>query len=481
MPDNQTLRISPRKDSYADWYLDVIKAGGLASYSDVPGCMIIEPNGTALWEMIRSLLDARIKATGHRNVIYPALIPQSLIDREASHIGGFAPELARIDRLHGEPLADPLCLRPTSETLIYADWAKKVRSITDLPILINQWGNVFRAERRTRPFLRTFEFHWQEGHTAHATAEEAMEETRRMLEEYRQLIEGKLAIPTIPGRKTDSERFAGAEATFTIEAMMQDGKALQSATSHYIGSGFPAAYGIRYQAGDNELRPIHATSWGLSTRIVGAIIMVHGDDAGLVLPPVVAPTQAVVLTIQDAKTVKAAGYDEAARSLVDRLASAGIRCEGDFSADRLGQKQFKWEKFGVPVRIVFGLSEMTGGTLTLIRRDTNARLTLPAETITDSLPHLLAEIQSDMHARAKSRLTENTVLVRDHDEVREIGDDSNRFFVGGWCGDTAKEAELKETLGLTIRCIPFEALSAEPRCLMTGRPAVQQVVVGKAY
>jgi prolyl-tRNA synthetase len=255
----------------------------------------------------------------------------------------------------------------------------------------------------------------------------------------------------------------------------------KSATSHYIGSGFPSAYGIRYQSGENELRPIHATSWGLSTRIIGAVVMVHADDAGLVLPPLVAPIQAVVLTIQDAKTAKCQGYNDAARTLVERLLGAGIRCEGDFTGDRLGQKQFKWEKFGVSVRIVFGLNEMTNGAITLIRRDTNARITLLADNIADSLGKLLAEIQADMYAKAKARLTHNTVVVRTLDQVREMTEDCNVFFAGGWCGDPIKEAELKESLGLTIRCIPLHALSSEATCFMTGRRAVQQVVVGKAY
>lgn len=482
---SEQTRITSRNEDYPRWYLDVIAAARLASYSDVPGCMIIEPNGWALWERVTEIFDARIKATGHRNVRYPALIPLSLLQRETEHVEGFAPEFVTIYSLNGTKLEDPLVLRPTSETIMYADFAKKVASRSDLPIRINQWCNVWRAERRTLPFLRTFEFFWQEGHTAHATEAEARTETLDMLREYRQFAEGTLAIPCIPGLKSPGERFAGAVDTYSIETMMQNGKALQSATSHYLGQNFARAFGIKYAYGTGQFEFAYQTSWGMSTRIIGALIMSHSDDKGLVLPPRIAPVQAAILLIVDSKTSADEelrnGFLDAVRHQLDH---AGVTSVLDATDRKLGLKQYDWEKQGIPLRIVVGASEIKQGNVTIIRRDTSTKMTVPLGGLGAAAKLLLDRMQSDLLVAAQERLRQKSRVCVTLDEIRSAFKEGNFFVHTGWAGTKEDEAGVKEAGdGVTLRCIPLEegTMGRVEKCWLTGRPAKHQVILAKAY
>ncbi|HAI98304.1 TPA: proline--tRNA ligase [Candidatus Peribacteria bacterium] len=481
---SEQTRITPRSEGYSRWYLDVIAAARLASYSDVPGCMIIEPNGCALWERVTEVFDARIKATGHRNVKYPALIPLSLLQRETEHVEGFAPELATLTHLGGTKLEDPLVLRPTSETIMYADFAKKVASRSDLPIKINQWCNIWRMERRTLPFLRTFEFYWQEGHTAHATEAEAQQEVLDMLQEYRRFVEGTLAIPCIPGRKPPGERFAGAEDTYSIEAMMQNGKGLQSATSHYLGQKFSRAFGIQYSYGVGQSEFVYQTSWGMSTRIIGAIIMSHSDDKGLVLPPRIAPVQAAILLIIDKKTSVdeqlREGFLDAVRRQLDHV---GVTYVLDATDRKLGLKQYDWEKQGIPLRIVVGASEIAHGQVMLIRRDTSAKMTVPLGGLGAAARLSLEEMQSALFTAAQERLRQKSRVCTTLEEIRAAFKEGNFFVHTGWAGSKEDEKGVKEAGdGVTLRCIPLERTPQHvDTCFLTGRPAEHQVILAKAY
>jgi prolyl-tRNA synthetase len=479
---SEQTRITPRRKDYSRWYLDVIAAARLASYSDVPGCMIIEPNGCALWERVTEILDARIKATGHRNVKYPALIPRSLLNKEAEHIEGFAPELTTIYARGGAQLEDPLVLRPTSETIMYADFAKKVAAISDLPIKVNQWCNVWRDERRTLPFLRTFEFYWQEGHTAHATENEARTEVLDILEEYRRFAEGTLAIPCIPGIKTPGERFAGAVDTFSIETMMQNGKALQSATSHYLGQNFARAFGIRFSFGENQFDYAYQTSWGMSTRIIGALIMEHSDDKGLVLPPRIAPIQAAILLIIDSKTSVDKERDGFIASVHQQLENAGISHIVDTTDRKLGLKQFDWEKQGVPLRIIIGASEIERNQVMIVRRDNSARSTVSVADLGTTARDLLDRMQSDLFAAAKECLRAKSRVCQSLDEIRTAFKEGNFFVHTGWSGSKDDEKGVKEAGdGVTLRCIPLEKTARVEKCFLTGRPAEHQVILAKSY
>ena len=472
-------KITPRGEDYSKWYQSVVSAAELASYTDVPGCMILEPNGWGIWERIQQVFDKRIKATGHKNAQFPMLIPLSYIQKAQDHIEGFAPQLAMVEKLGGKQLEDPLVLRPTSETIIHTYFAKKVQSRKDLPILINQWANVFRMEMRTRPFLRTMEFFWQEGHTAHATEEEAIEEVLKMLGQYREFIEQTLAIPCITGEKSAIERFAGADKTFTVETMMQDIKALQSATSHYLGQTFSKAFGISFEE-DEEERFAHLTSWGMSTRIIGATVMSHSDDKGLVLPPNVAPTQAALLMVRDSQSTGDSRIATLQNRVCDALGNLDIRYEVDNTDERLGRKQFKWEKYGVPLRIVIGTKEAESDSITVIRRDTSNRETISADAM-DRLPEVLNNFQSNLFNQGVERLKANSVCLETYDEVVRAFEEGNKFVYTGWAGSSEDERKLKTDLGITIRCVPQEQQSDVKICFMTGKPAREQVLLAKAY
>lgn len=480
---SEQTRITPRSEDYPRWYLDVIAAARLASYSDVPGCMIIEPNGCALWDRVTEIFGARIKATGHVNVRYPALIPLSLLQRETEHVEGFAPEFAMVERLFGQKLEDPLVLRPTSETIMYADFAKKVQSRQDLPIMINQWCNVWRTEKRTLPFLRTFEFFWQEGHTAHATEDEARQEVMAMLGEYQRFIEGTLAIPCIPGRKTPGERFAGAVDTFSIEAMMQNGKGLQSATSHYLGQNFARAFGVKYSFGQGEFEYAYQTSWGMSTRIIGALIMSHSDDKGLVLPPQIAPVQAVILLIVDPKTSADERRGGFLASVRQQLENAGISHVTDATDRKLGLKQYDWEKQGIPLRLVVGTAEIDRGQVMIVRRDASTKMTCSLENLGMEATRLLDVIQNDLFAAAQQRMQQRIRTCASLEEIRAAFKEGNFFVRTGWAGTKEDEAGVKEAGdGVTLRCVPLaEPTERVEKCWLTGRPAEHQVILAKAY
>ncbi len=475
---NINFRITPRAVDHGQWYQDVIRAAGLAAYSEVPGCMIIEPNGCALWNRIRNCLGARIEATGHEDMMFPTLIPYSYFKREERHIEGFAPELAMIERLRGKVLEDPLCLRPTSETVIYRYFAERIQTRADLPIMINQWANVFRVEQRTLPFLRTMEFHWQEGHTAHFSEEEARAEALLMGEEYRRFIQDELAIPCISGRKTPRERFAGAVDTYTIESLMPSGKALQCATSHYLGSEFAGAFGVQCIGAGGALMPVHTTSWGMSTRIIGAIIMTHADDRGMVMPPRIAPVQVAILPVGGAD-------DEAIQAMVravrDQLAAVGIRVRVDVSGERIGRQHYAWEKRGVPLRLTIGRTEVAAGTVTVTRRDTGEKVVLSLAGVEEKVAALLEAQHHSLLGCAAGRLADRTRTIETLADL-EVGQaEGAGLFAAGWAGGEAEEVMLKERFETTIRCIPDRPCVTLPRCFLTGQPAREQVLIAKSY
>ena len=475
----QEQTIVPRDTDYSKWYHSVIDGADLLSETDTPGCMIMNPNCWAIWERIQRVFDERIKETGHRNAQYPLLIPRSYIESEAEHVDGFAPELAQITEMKGKKLDDPLVLRPTSETIIHTDMAKKVKTRDDLPILLNQWANVFRMEMKPRPLLRSFEFFWQEGHTAHAEEEEAQEEVLRMLVQYQEFIEQTLAIPCVTGEKSAIERFAGADRTFTAETMMQDIKALQSATSHNLGTTFSKAFGISFEEDEQE-HFAHLTSWGMSTRIIGATIMSHSDDKGLVLPPNIAPTQAVLLGMP-----KASMSTEKLEAYQGRVTSAlrnglGIRFEVDNAGGRIGKKHFKWEKYGVPLRLVVGEKEIDKQEVMVVRRDTSEKIMLSIDNL-DQLNVMLGEMQQGLFDQSAQRLANNSMEIDDYVDVKSEFKKGNKFVYTGWAGTAEDEKQLKKSTGITIRCVPLEKKTDFPTCFMTGKPAQEQVLLAKAY
>ncbi len=475
-------KLPSRQEDFAEWYNQLVLRAELADYAPVRGCMIVRPYGWTLWENIQQALDRRFKATGHVNAAFPMLIPRSFIEKESKHVAGFAPELAVVTIGGGEELEEPLVLRPTSETIIGHAYARWVQSYRDLPILINLWNNVVRWELRTKLFLRTLEFYWQEGHTAHATAQEAIEETRRMLDVYTDFAVNEAAIPVIPGRKSDSERFAGADQTFSIEAMMGDGKALQSATSHNLGQNFARAFEIRYLDRQGQLQYCWTTSWGLSTRFIGAIIMVHGDDQGLVFPPRLAPLQAVIVPIFKTESEKEL-TTEAAVKVRDALASAGIRVRFD---DRDGVSPgFKfndWEMRGVPLRIEIGPRDVAAHSVVLARRDRHGREgKTPAgmEAIVETVSQTLEAIQRSLFERALAFREQNTRQVSSYDELKSAVETG--FAFAWWCGDGECEARIKEETRATTRCIPIDQPSGSGACVLCGRPAKEQAVFARAY
>ena len=461
---------------FAKWYTDVVKKAELASYSGVRGCMVIRPYGTALWENIRDTLDAEFKRLGHENVMMPMFIPESLLQKEKDHVEGFAPEVAWVTHGGEEKLAERLCVRPTSETLFCDHYAQVIHSYRDLPKLYNQWCSVVRWEKTTRPFLRTMEFFWQEGHTMHETAQEALEETERMLNVYADFAEKCLAIPVIKGVKTDKEKFAGAEATYTIEALMHDGKALQSGTSHYFGDGFAKAFGIQFTGRDNKPQYPHQTSWGMSSRIIGAIIMTHGDDNGLVLPPAVAPTQVIIVPIAMHKE----GVLEKAEELRERLSKV-CRVKADTSDNSAGWKFAEYEMKGVPLRLEIGPKDIEKNQCVIVRRDNREKIFVSLDELETRIPELLQAVRDGLYEKALKRREEMTYTAKNLNEMKDIAENKPGFIRAMWCGDLACEEKLKEVAGVTSRCMPFEQDKFSDVCVCCGKPADKMLYWGKAY
>ncbi len=462
---------------FAQWYTDVVKKAELMDYSTIKGFMILKPGGYAIWENIQHELDARFKKVGVENVYMPMLIPESLLQKEKDHVEGFAPEVAWVTHGGTEELVERLCIRPTSETLFCDLYKNIIHSYRDLPKIYNQWCSVVRWEKSTRPFLRSSEFLWQEGHTAHATAEEAQEETIRMLHVYEDFCRDVLAIPMVTGQKTDKEKFAGAEATYTMEALMHDGKALQSGTSHNFGDGFAKAFDIQYTDKDNKLGYVHQTSWGLSTRLIGAIIMVHGDDSGLVLPPKVAPTQVMIVPIQQKKE----GVLDACKKLLDEMVEAGLRAKMDDSDKSPGWKFAEAEMRGIPVRVEVGPRDLESGECVLVRRDTREKITVPISEAATRATELMDVIRDDMFRRAKEHLDSHIYDAHNYDEFVNMVEHKPGFIRGMWCGDVACEEKIKEDTTATSRCMPFEQETIADTCVCCGRPAHKLVYWGKAY
>ena len=467
-------QIADIETDFPRWYTDVVIKTKLVDYGPVKGTMVIRPYGYAIWENIQKELDARIKATGHQNAYFPLLIPYSYMTREAEHVEGFAPEVAVVTVGGGETLAEPLVIRPTSETIFGEMYSKWLQSYRDLPILINQWANVMRWEKTTRPFLRTSEFLWQEGHTAHATEEEAMEETMKMLGVYKEFAETCLAIPVFTGRKTEKEKFAGAVATFGMEAMMHDGKSLQAGTSHYLGQNFAKAFDIQFLDKDGTHKYAYTTSWGVSTRLIGALIMAHGDQRGLVLPPVVAPVQTILIPI----AAKKEGVLEAVKNLKEQLVSAGIRADSDTTDNSPGWKFNEWEMKGVPLRIELGPRDIEAGKMVLVRRDTHEKTEAPLEYAAETVRKLLAEIQSNLLEMARKRKEERVVTAETMDELLQ-GVEGGNFVKAGWCGCRECEDAVKEKTAASARVL-VEDEHAE-KCVCCGKEAKHVVLFARAY
>ena len=462
---------------FAQWYTDVVKKAELMGYSSVKGCMIFKPAGYAIWENIQKELDRRFKETGVENVYMPMFIPESLLEREKDHVEGFAPEVAWVTQGGLEPLQERLCVRPTSETLFCDFYQKDIHSYRDLPKVYNQWCSVVRWEKETRPFLRSREFLWQEGHTAHATAEEAEARTQQMLNVYADFCEQVLAIPVVKGRKTDKEKFAGAEATYTIEALMHDGKALQSGTSHNFGDGFAKAFGIQYTDKDNKLKYVHQTSWGMTTRLIGALIMVHGDDSGLVLPPKIAPVQVDVIPIMQNKD----GVLNKAYEVKEALVKAGLRVKVDDTDKKPGWKFSEQEMRGIPVRVEMGPRDIEAGQAIIVRRDTREKTTVAIESLAEEIKNILDKMQTEMLERARTHREAHTYVATNYDEFKDVVANKPGFVKAMWCGDQACEDKIKEETTATSRCMPFEQEHLSDVCVCCGRPAKKMVYWGKAY
>jgi prolyl-tRNA synthetase len=469
--------ITAMDEDFAQWYTDICKKAELVEYTSVKGCMVIRPYGYAIWENIQRILDGMFKATGHENVCMPMFIPESLLQKEKDHVEGFAPEVAWVTHGGNEKLEERLCVRPTSETLFCEHFANIVHSWRDLPKLYNQWVSVVRWEKTTRPFLRSREFLWQEGHTLHATAEEAIEETERMLGVYADFCERYLAIPVVKGRKTDSDKFAGAEATYAIEALMHDGKALQAGTSHYFGDGFAKAFDITYTDKDNKRVNPHQTSWGMTTRLIGAIIMTHGDDSGLVLPPDVAPIQAVVIPVASHKP----GVMEAAQKLRDTLAQR-FRVKLDDSDNSPGWKFAEYEMKGVPLRIEIGPRDIENGQCVIAMRTGGEKAAVSLDGIADTVEQKLAQVRDDMYNKALQNREKKTYACLTTDEIiKTLAEKGDGFVKAMWCGDEECEDKVKELTGVGSRCIPLKQENLSDKCVCCGKPAKCMVYWGKAY
>ena len=470
-------QITSMDEDFAQWYTDVCVKADLIAYSSVKGCMIIKPDGYAIWENIQHELDKRFKETGVENVYMPMFIPESLLEVEKDHVEGFAPEVAWVTYGGLNPLQERLCVRPTSETLFCDFYKDIIHSHRDLPKTYNQWCSVVRWEKETRPFLRSREFLWQEGHTAHATAEEAEERTVQMLNLYADFCENFLAMPVVRGQKTEKEKFAGAEATYTIEALMHDGKALQSGTSHNFGDGFARAFGIQYTNKENKLEYVHQTSWGMTTRLIGAIIMVHGDDSGLVLPPRVAPTQVMVIPIQQKKE----GVLEKAEEITSRLGKVA-RTKLDSSDKSPGWKFSECEMRGIPVRVEIGPKDIEANKCVLVRRDTREKIECSLDELETKIPELLETIQREMFERAKAHRDSHIWDAKNYDELKDIAENKPGFIRAMWCEDQACEDKIKEDFAVTSRCMPFnDQEHISDVCVCCGKPAKKLVYWGKAY
>ena len=469
--------ITAMDEDFAKWYTDIVKKADLIDYSSVKGCMIIRPYGYAIWENIQKILDAKFKETGVENVYMPMFIPESLLKKEKDHVEGFAPEVAWVTHGGDERLSERLCVRPTSETLFCEHYANIIKSYRDLPKVYNQWCSVVRWEKTTRPFLRSREFLWQEGHTMHRTAEEAEERTVQMLNVYADFFEKDLGIPVIKGQKTDKEKFAGAEATYTVEALMHDGKALQGGTSHNFGNGFAKAFDIQFLDNDNQLKYAYETSWGVSTRIIGGIIMTHGDDNGLVLPPAVAPIQVVVIPVQQHKE----GVIDAANNIADTLKAAGYRVKVDSSEQSPGWKFSEYEMKGVPLRIEIGPRDIAENKCVIVRRDNREKSFISLDNLNEAVAEGLKNLQQAIYEKALQNRENRTFSAQTLDELKKIAAENNGYIKAMWCGELDCEMKLKEEAEVTSRCMPFDQESISDKCVCCGREAKKLVYWGKAY
>ncbi|MFD1632079.1 proline--tRNA ligase [Pseudopedobacter beijingensis] len=486
--------LTSRSEDYSQWYNELVAKADLAEHSAVRGCMVIKPYGYSIWEKMQSVLDQKFKDTGHSNAYFPLFIPKSFFSKEASHVDGFATECAVVThyRLKNDgsgniivdeeaKLEEELIVRPTSETIIWNTYKGWIQSYRDLPILVNQWANVVRWEMRTRLFLRTAEFLWQEGHTAHATREEAIEETERMLEVYADFAENWLALPVLRGKKTENERFAGALDTYCIEALMQDGKALQAGTSHFLGQNFAKAFDVKFTSKEGKQEFVWATSWGVSTRLMGALIMAHSDDAGLVLPPKLAPIQVVIVPIHKGDE-ELAKISEVADDIISKLKAKGISVKyDDRDTQRPGFKFAEYEMKGVPVRLALGGRDLDNNTIEVARRDTRTKETLSRDNIADVVEQLLEEIQSNIYQKALDFRTENTVKADTYEDFKRILDEKPGFVMAHWDGTSETEQRIKEETKATIRCIPLNNEQEEGICIVTGKPSKQRVAFARAY
>ena len=476
-----TKGITSKEQDYSAWYNDIILKAEMADYAPVKGCMVIRPHGYAIWEKIQRGLDDMFKETGHVNAYFPLLIPESFIHKEAEHVEGFAPELAVVTRAGGKELEEPLIIRPTSETIIWSKYKDWIQSYRDLPLLINQWANVVRWEMRTRLFLRTTEFLWQEGHTAHATAKEAEEETLKMLEVYKTFAEEFMAMPVLTGKKTDAQKFAGAVDTYSIEAMMGDKKALQAGTSHYLGQNFAKAFEVKFQNEDNVEEFVYATSWGVSTRLIGALVMTHSDDKGLVLPPKLSPFEIIIIPI-----MKTPEEESAVRPFVDKLTdmlkSKGVSYKVDDRSNvTVGWKFNEWELKGIPLRIEIGPREVKENKIVVVRRNDSVKESLPLDGFGEKSRKILDKIQADLFDKAKSFRDENTNKIETYDGLKDYFKSNMGFALSYWCGSPECETDVQQETKATIRVVPFEKPGEKGKCIKCGKESDTEVVFAKAY
>jgi len=473
------VKITKRADDYSKWYGDVIAAAEMAEHAPVKGCMIIRPNGYAIWENMQRALDSMFKATGHQNAYFPLFIPESFLQKEAEHVEGFAPEVAMVTHAGGGKLEEPLVVRPTSETIVWHAYRNWIQSYRDLPLLINQWANVVRWELRTRLFLRTTEFLWQEGHTAHATYDEAERETRTILDIYKRFSEDHMAVPVVAGLKSESERFAGAHHTYTIEAMMQDAKALQAGTSHHLSQNFAKAFDVKFQDESGSLEYVYATSWGVSTRLIGALIMAHGDDKGLVIPPKLATTQLAIVPIFRKEEQKALVMEYVSRMTAD-LDGIGFKVD-DREQYSPGRKFNDWEKRGVPLRMEVGPKDIEKNQVVLARRDTGEKSFVSQDGLRERIVGMLESIQSDMFNRAAEFRKTHSHVIDEYARFNEILDGEGGFLWSHWCGTTGCEDKVKKDTKATIRCIPIDVEKESGKCIVCGEPSGARVVFSRAY